>query len=371
MIAYVFLLAAATPANKVEVPVPAYAVTCPDGSTAYNLVECPIPPPPSSNAVLRPVAPLNYPGSWVTTNDYPATALRQEIEGTASFIVSVNANGVVASCRITGSSGSSVLDEATCVNVTKRARFQPATDKNGKPISSTYANRVTWRIPDYDPSDYDVAADYGDDTQSYPRAPRSVGYLVPPSDVDYPAAAKAAREQGFVNVDLVVDEQGKVASCAIGKGSGSTSLDAASCPFITTKWSFQPALDFDGNPTKGKVSQRLSWYLPSPPTEAYPEPAVRPRKPEKNLFIDPGKMTLQFDLDVEGRPVNCTSGTEGLQAIVKEMRGPFSGICSIFTEGPRNVVFEPFLDAAGKPVGKTVLVEVQLSHPTKAEPATK
>ena len=110
-------------------------------------VAVPAPPPPAPR--FQPVAarPKGNPGNWATTNDYPTRALREEREGTTSFRVTVGPDGRVTSCEITGSSGSDDLDAATCSNVTRRARFNPATDGDGNPTSGSYSNRVRWVIP--------------------------------------------------------------------------------------------------------------------------------------------------------------------------------------------------------------------------------
>jgi protein TonB len=60
----------------------------------------------------------------------------------------VGADGKVSSCQVTSSSGSPDLDEATCSNVTRRARFNPATDGEGQPTSGSYSGRVRWVIPE-------------------------------------------------------------------------------------------------------------------------------------------------------------------------------------------------------------------------------
>lgn len=90
--------------------------------------------------------PKGNPGSWVT--DYPSRALREEREGTTSFVLEVDPSGRVASCTITASSGSADLDEATCKSVRRRARFSPGIDAQCKPVGGKYSNRVQWRIPD-------------------------------------------------------------------------------------------------------------------------------------------------------------------------------------------------------------------------------
>ena len=103
------------------------------------------PPPPRIQP--KGAVPKGNPGNWATTNDYPTRALREEREGTTGFRVSVTADGRVGSCDITSSSGSPDLDEATCSNVTRRARFTPATNGEGQPTTGSYSSRVRWVIP--------------------------------------------------------------------------------------------------------------------------------------------------------------------------------------------------------------------------------
>lgn len=106
------------------------------------------PPPPPPPVAKRPnPIPKGNPGNWANTNDYPSRALQQEREGTTGFRVTVGANGRVTDCQITSSSGHPDLDQATCTNVTRRARFDPALDGNGQPTTGTYSNRVRWQIP--------------------------------------------------------------------------------------------------------------------------------------------------------------------------------------------------------------------------------
>ncbi|WP_031318149.1 energy transducer TonB [Blastomonas sp. UPD001] len=102
------------------------------------------PPPPSKASGAQP---RGNPGSWATPNDYPARALREERAGTTRFRVTIGPDGRVTDCQVTGSSGHADLDEATCKNVTRRARFKPALDQAGNPISDTYSNAVRWEIP--------------------------------------------------------------------------------------------------------------------------------------------------------------------------------------------------------------------------------
>lgn len=115
------------------------------------IVAPPAPPPApiirTERSHPRSAVPISNPGEWVQTNDYPSEALVEEKEGVVGFTVGVDTFGRVKSCRITASSGTPSLDEATCRLVTLRARFATATDASGKPIEGTYTNRVRWVIP--------------------------------------------------------------------------------------------------------------------------------------------------------------------------------------------------------------------------------
>ena len=45
------------------------------------------------------------------------------------------------------SSGYAALDEATCRNYAKHARFVPALGADGMPVESSYVDRVRWQLP--------------------------------------------------------------------------------------------------------------------------------------------------------------------------------------------------------------------------------
>lgn len=114
-------------------------------------VAVPLPPAPAAPPAPRfqpvPAKPKGNPGNWATTNDYPSRALREEREGTTGFRLTVGPDGKVTDCQVTRSSGSDDLDAATCSNIRRRARFDPAKDGNGQPTTGSYSSSVRWVIP--------------------------------------------------------------------------------------------------------------------------------------------------------------------------------------------------------------------------------
>lgn len=105
------------------------------------------PPQPQPSFVPREARPRTAPANWVSPSDYPARDLREGNQGLTRFLLSVGADGSVLGCEITASSGSPSLDAATCRHVTRRARFNAATDGQGAKVTGTYAGSIRWQIP--------------------------------------------------------------------------------------------------------------------------------------------------------------------------------------------------------------------------------
>jgi TonB family protein len=84
--------------------------------------------------------------NWISGLDFPVQ--EHPDEGRVQYMVSVGIDGRVSNCSIVSPSGSALLDEATCNVVSRRARFDPATDQNSNPIEGSYTGSVNWQIAD-------------------------------------------------------------------------------------------------------------------------------------------------------------------------------------------------------------------------------
>ena len=108
----------------------------------------PIPRPvPTPAFTPRAARPKGNTAIWVTTNDYPTSALRRELSGTARYRLAIDAGGKVSGCTITASSGHPELDQATCDKLTRRAQFEPATNDTGARVAGSFGGAVTWQLP--------------------------------------------------------------------------------------------------------------------------------------------------------------------------------------------------------------------------------
>jgi len=148
----------ATPPPPVTAPPP--LVRLPSPAPSPVMVQPPLPPaPPPPIQVPPPPAPPPPPqrvepararanlASYVSDADYPASAQRNEEQGTTGFRLTVGTDGRVTNCEVTSSSGSSTLDAATCNIMRRRARFTPAHDSAGNPTTDTVSSRIRWVLP--------------------------------------------------------------------------------------------------------------------------------------------------------------------------------------------------------------------------------
>jgi len=104
------------------------------------------PEPPKLNLTRDVIAGADR-TRWITTEDYPSTALRQNLQGVVVVSAMIGTDGKVRSCVVTQSSGSQLLDDTTCRLYTKRAHFTPARDADGNPTTAQHSDRFRWQIP--------------------------------------------------------------------------------------------------------------------------------------------------------------------------------------------------------------------------------
>lgn len=119
----------------------------------------PSPPVARPEPKPQPAAPVTgrYPPGRAVTAINPSGWIRQSDigrlpdlrgDGVFTFSLAVNPEGRVEECTVLKSSGSRQLDGQTCRTLQSRARFEPATDANGNPVSATYSSSVQFAVSD-------------------------------------------------------------------------------------------------------------------------------------------------------------------------------------------------------------------------------
>lgn len=138
-------VAGATPPPPEVVPPPTINASPPP--TVETRPSPPLPMPPRDGKA-RPAIPYGSPSEWVTNDDYPTRAMREDRQGVTGFQLTIAPHGRPVACDITASSGSPDLDSTTCSLMMRRGRFYPALDADGNPTTGTWSSRFRWVIPE-------------------------------------------------------------------------------------------------------------------------------------------------------------------------------------------------------------------------------
>ena len=98
-------------------------------------------------------------------DDYPNNLLNAGVQGSVGALMRVDATGAVDDCKAIEQSGTAQLDDVTCQILRKRAKYQPAIDRLGKPVPALIFYRINWMIAD----------EWGSSTDSAPPVAPSMG----------------------------------------------------------------------------------------------------------------------------------------------------------------------------------------------------
>jgi len=163
---------------------------------------------------------------WVSDADYPSAAINLGRGGAVVFNLTVGPSGKPTGCTVTRSSGYKPLDIRTCAVSMNRARFRPARDEAGDPITSVLSRRVTWS-PDA-PLTMDIPVDLVVNVQRLP------------GEVRDPA----------IVVRQVLTYDGKVESCQVDRPGRLPALEKLACAQAADLAKLGPAKGDSGLPVK-------------------------------------------------------------------------------------------------------------------------
>lgn len=127
---------AAKPAAKASSPGPLAAAPAPAPINTGT------PPQPIGNVI-----------DWFPADAYPAQARAAGQEGRTAFALDIDALGRITQCRVLQSSGSDLLDSATCTQAIINGRFRPARDAAGKPVARAWQSSMRWQLAERSPDE--------------------------------------------------------------------------------------------------------------------------------------------------------------------------------------------------------------------------
>ena len=95
--------------------------------------------------LTRPAVPINL-REVPRMIDYPPKMIRQRMPGVVNIRLSIDETGRITACRIQMPLSDPAFEETSCADVQHALEFEPALDKDGKPIASYWVTRVVFQI---------------------------------------------------------------------------------------------------------------------------------------------------------------------------------------------------------------------------------
>jgi TonB family protein len=116
------------------------------GKVAVERLVCPI--AETDSPCPEQAKPRGDPSNWLTVDDYPPPARRENHSGAAVLQLEIDRKiGRPLSCKVTNSSGFELLDTESCKIISRRARFWPQVTPKGAGVPLSYYVRVVWLAP--------------------------------------------------------------------------------------------------------------------------------------------------------------------------------------------------------------------------------
>jgi hypothetical protein len=105
------------------------------------------PPPAELFTRAVPPKPAQPLSTYISSDDYPASALRYGWQGRVEFALRVGTDGRPLSCSVLNHGSAYILEVATCQLYMTRTRFEPARDAGGAPVEGAVRAQVQWTLP--------------------------------------------------------------------------------------------------------------------------------------------------------------------------------------------------------------------------------
>jgi TonB family protein len=95
--------------------------------------------------LTRPAVPLDFAAASSMVG-YPPKMLRRAMPGLVNIRLAIDESGRVTACRIQMPLSDPEFESSSCADIQHAFEFEPALDKDGKPIASYWITRVHFEI---------------------------------------------------------------------------------------------------------------------------------------------------------------------------------------------------------------------------------
>jgi TonB family protein len=167
-------------------------------------------------------------GSYITSNDYPRSAVKQHHEGRIAVELTVDVSGALSNCTVKAGTGWPELDETTCQLLMQRAKFAPARDMQGALLGAVIEWRFVWTLS----PEHTYLAD------------------LPPARELQLTVASGTRVPPHSTLDAIVSTEGRIEMCQAEDSYVSHDVGVAACNALRSSAAYPPLKDLTGKPMR-------------------------------------------------------------------------------------------------------------------------
>lgn len=96
-------------------------------------------------SLTRPALPTNLP-EVPRMIDYPPKMIRQSMQGVVNIRLGIDERGLISACHIQMPLSDPAFEKSSCADIEHALEFDPALDKDGKPIASYWVTRIVFQL---------------------------------------------------------------------------------------------------------------------------------------------------------------------------------------------------------------------------------
>jgi TonB family protein len=186
---------------------------------------------------------------------YPAEAFAARREGEVALSLTIEPDGRLSGCTVTGPSGLAALDTHACPHLLAHTAFHPGLDESGRRFGGTVAATLRYmlRLTVEMPAGRGEASDTGPATPAAPLDPITLATL---------GIARGTRPPptvGGIAATLLVEADGRVGACLVSSPSYVDSIDRGACDRLRRDVRFRPARDAEGKVVASRYTVSLPW----------------------------------------------------------------------------------------------------------------
>jgi len=98
-----------------------------------------------NDEIVQPT-PINNPGEWLTSVDFPMSLRRDKASAVVKFSLVIDQNGTPTFCQVRETSRPYLFDEKVCKILIEKARFEPARDQDRNPVAAIWPNAIRFQF---------------------------------------------------------------------------------------------------------------------------------------------------------------------------------------------------------------------------------